>query len=187
MPTLLSDPPDALYIALFVLMLAGVGIWFRYRSRKTVIAAGAGIGLFVALLLIDKMFDSPREMVVRKANAMETDFNSGDWSRFEKHIAENFEHKGKRKKDVKEGMEFAKLNNRTLAFWGFQRDDIQFLDAGTVIVGFDAKPNGADAELLHRYVKAKFAKGPGGQWQLIGFETYHPLNHNNQEDVHAGW
>jgi hypothetical protein len=187
MPTFLSDPTDSLYITLFVLMLAGIGIWVRYRSRKTMIAAGIGVGLFLGLLLIDAVFESPREMVVRKANAMEADFNSGDWNKFEKHIAENFEHKGKKKKEVKEGFEFAKANKRTLAFWGFQRDDIQFLDGGTAVVGFDAKPSGADAELLHRYVKAKFVKGSNGQWQLVGFETYHPLNHNTQEDVYGGW
>ncbi len=187
MPTFLSDPPDSLYIALFVAMLAAVGVWYRYRTRRTLIVAGAALGLFLALLLLDKLLDSPRETVVRKASEMQADFNSGDWNRFEKHIADNFEHKGKKKKEVKEGFDFAKANNRKLAFWGFTRDDIQFLDGNTAVVGFDAKPEGADAELLHRYVKGRFVKGPNGQWQLVGFETYKVLNHTQQEDVYGGW
>ncbi len=187
MPTFLSDPPDSLYIILFILMLAGIGVWVRYRTRKALIGAGVGVGLFLLLLLVDKLFDSPREVVVRKADEMQADFNSGDWSKFDKHIAENFEHKGKKKKDVQEGLEFAKTNKRKLAFWGFTRDDIEFKDSNTVIVGFDAKPEGVDGEALHRYVKAKFVKGPNGQWQLIGFETFKALNHREPEEVYGGW
>ncbi len=187
MPTVFSDPPDSLYIAMFIAMLIGVAIWYRYRTRKTLVAAGVVAGLFFGLHLLDRLLDSPREVVVRKANEIQADFNTGDWTRFEKHIAENFEHKGKKKKDVKEGLEFAKFNNRKIAFWDFNRDDIQFVDGNTVVVGFDAKPEGADAELLHRYVRARFIKGATGQWQLIGFETFHPLNRDKQEDVHSGW
>jgi hypothetical protein len=186
MPTFLSDPPDSLYIAIFVLMLAGVGIWVRYRNRKTMILAGAGIALLVGLFLIDKLFESPREIVIRVSAEIQEDFNSGDWNRFEKHISENFEHNGKKKQDLKGPLEDAKNYQAKLAMWSFNRDDIQ-VDGNTVTVGFDAKPEGPKSEAFHRYVRGRFTKGPNGRWQLVGFTTYKVLNHAEAEDLYGGW
>ena len=139
MPTFFSDPADSLYITLFIVMLVGVGIWYRYRTRKTLIAAGIGVGLLVALFLIDRLFESPREIVIRTAGEFEADFNTGEWNKFEKHIAENFDRKGKKKKDVKVSYDFAKAYNAKVRLWSFNRDDV-VVTSDTITVGFDAKP-----------------------------------------------
>ncbi len=186
MPTFLSDPPDSLYITVFILMLAGVGIWYRYRTRKTLIAAGIGAGLFAALLLIDVFFDSPREIVIRTAKEFQTDFNTGEWNKFEKHIAENFDRKGRKKNDVKAAYELTKAYNAKVALWSFNRDDV-VVQGDTITVGFDAKPEGPEAEAYHRYVRGRFAKGPNGKWQLVSYTAYKSLNHDLEEDFGAGW
>ena len=186
MPTFLSDPPDSLYIALFVLMLAGVGIWVRTRKRKTMIAAGVGIGLFAGLFLIDKLFDSPREIVIRAAGEFERDFNTGDWNKFEKHIAEDFDRKGKKKKDIKTAYDFAKSYNAKIALWSFNRDDVA-VNGDTITVGFDAKPEGPEAEAFHRYVRASFKKSSNGKYQLVTYTTYKSLNRNAEEEIAGGW
>ena len=186
MPTFLSDPSDSLYIALFVLMLAGVGIWVRYRSRKTMIAAGVGIGLFVGLFLIDKLFESPREIVIRTAGEFQKDFNTGEWSAFEKHIAEDFDRKGKKKADIKTAYALAKIYNAKIALWSFNRDDV-VVAGDTITVGFDAKPEGPEAEAYHRYVRGRFKKGPNGKWQLVSYTTYKALNRDAEEEIYGGW
>jgi len=186
MPTFLSDPPDRLYIAMFILMLATLGIWWRYRTRKALLAAGAGVGLFLLLLLVDKLFDSPREIVIRTAGEFQTDFNTGEWAKFEKHIAEDFDRGGKKKKDVKAAFDFAKSYNAKVALWSFNRDDV-VVNGDTITVGFDAKPEGPEAEAYHRYVKGSFKKGPTGKWQLANYTTYKVLNHGIAEEIGGGW
>ena len=186
MPTFLSDPADSLYITLFIVMLVGVGIWYRYRTRKSLIAAEIGVGLLVALFIIDKVFESPREIVIRTAGDFEADFNTGEWNKFEKHIAENFDRKGKKKKDVKVSYDFAKAYNAKVALWSFNRDDV-VVTGDTITVGFDAKPQGPEAEAFHRYVRGRFAKGPNGKWQLVSYTTYKALNRDVEEEIVGGW
>jgi len=186
MPTFLSDPPDSLYIALFILMLACIGVWIRYRTRKALIAAGVGVGLFASLFLIDKLFESPREVVIRAAGEFQADFNTGEWAKFEKRIAEDFDRKGKKKKDIKASYDFAKSYNAKIALWSFNRDDV-VVAGDTITVGFDAKPEGPEAEAFHRYVRGTFKKGPGGKWLLVGYTTYKSLNRDVEEEIAGGW
>lgn len=186
MPTFLSDPPDSLYITLFILMLTGIGVWIRYRTRKALIAAGIGIGLFAGLFLIDKLFDSPREIVIRTAGEFQNDFNTGEWAKFEKHIAEDFDRKGRKKKDIKAAFDFAKSYNAKVALWSFNRDDV-VVNGDAITVGFDAKPEGPEAEAYHRYVRGTFKKGPNGKWQLAGYTTYKSLNRTVEEEIAGGW
>ncbi len=186
MPTSFSDPPDSLYIAMFIAMLVGAAIWYRYRTRRTVIVAGVGAGLFLGLLLADLFFDSPREIVIRTAKEFQDDFNTGEWGKFEKHIAENFDRKGKKKSDIKSSYEQVKSFNVKIALWSFNRDDVQ-AQGDSITVGFDAKPEGPQAEAYHRYVRGRFAKGPNGKWQLVGYTAYKSLNHAIEEDFGQGW
>ena len=186
MPTVLSDPPDSLYIAMFIAMLVTLGIWYRYRTRKTIIVAVVGAGLFFGLLLIDTLTDSPREIVIRTAKEFQDDFNTGEWGKFEKHIAENFDRKGRKKNDIKAAYDLVKGYNAKIALWSFNRDDVQ-VQGDTITVGFDAKPEGPEAEAFHRYVRGRFAKGPTGKWQLVGYTAYKSLNHAIEEDFGHGW
>ena len=186
MPTFLSDPPDSLYLASAVAVLIAFGLWIRYRSRKALYGLAATAVFFLSLVAADLLFDSPREIVIRSAKDFQTDFNTGEWNKVEKHIADNFDRKGRKKADVKAAFEFTKAYNAKVALWSFNRDDV-VVAGDTITCGFDAKPEGPEAEAYHRYVRAKFAKGANGKWQVVGYTSYKVLNHAEEEEFGAGW
>lgn len=186
MPTVISDPPDWLYISLFVALLAALGIWYRYRGRKSLIALGFAAALFFGLLFIDLAVDSPRESIIRAAAGIQDDFNTGEWAKLEKHISDDFDRKGRKKNDVKAAYDLAKQYNAKVSFWAFNRNDV-VVSGEAVTVGFDVKPQGPEAEGFHRYVRAKFVKSPNGTWKLVTYTSYKSLNHETEEEFGAGW
>src|SRR5688572_10525264 len=94
MPTWLSDPTDAFYVVLFVMALVAVGLWVRNRDRKTRFGAIAGVIVFAALVICDRVFESPREESVRRVNAMVDAANARNPDAFAEHLADTVEYRG---------------------------------------------------------------------------------------------
>lgn len=70
MPNVLSDPPFLLYAILFIGFVIAGAVWYRLRSRKSLIAVAILALLLGALILIDRLVESPREESVRRVEAM---------------------------------------------------------------------------------------------------------------------
>ncbi len=103
MPNFLSDPPFLLYAILFIGFVVAGAVWYRLRSRKSLIAVTAIGALLGVLILIDRFVESPREESVRRVEAMAAAATARDPTRFVEQIAKSFAYNGKTREDAKLG------------------------------------------------------------------------------------
>lgn len=182
MPTFLSDPSTALYAILGVAVLV-TGVLAARRQRRTdLINFAIPAAVLVAVFLIDRFVESPRETVERKVKEMGAASRDRKYDDLFKHVSDQFKYKSLDKKALRdrarqaEGVGFGGVSEYDLARSGFKE-----VDATTIEQGFRVKHNGTPE--LHFYVIGTFKKDPDGEWRLVTFKLFDAVNVNDEKDI----
>jgi hypothetical protein len=187
-PTFLSDPPQTAYLLLFAAALVSGAVWFNRRdNRRSLVVFGSIAAVLALLVLLDKLFESPREESVRAVQTMVRAADTRDANAFVANIADTLEYHGESapvtvtREQVRSGGFWNVLRQHTvhIAAWDFSRDDVREIDANTIEIGFLAKgeANGQQAPL---YFRATFARQPDGFMKLTKLATYDPMKRTNE-------
>jgi hypothetical protein len=182
MPTALSDPSPTLYLVLGVVTVIFGAIALRRQRRSDVINFLIPAALLVALFVIDRLFESPREAAVRKIQEMGTASRDRKYDDLFRHVSDSFKYRSLDKKGLRdrarqaEAMGFGGIAEYDLARSGFKS-----IDDNTVEQGFRVKHTGQPE--LHFYVVATFKKDPDGEWRITTFKLYDPVNVNDEKDI----
>jgi hypothetical protein len=185
MPTWLSDPSDGFYLVLFVLVVIAVMVWARNRTRGDLIRAGIAIALLVALFVIDRLVESPREEAVRKTQEMARAANEQfgrpadqrTWDGIGTHISDQFDFHGLKKDDLLKAIarESARGDGEG-DVTEFDRARVEYQPGDKVMVPFVVRvfPRGSNftAPQARFHVEGIFAKDPDGQYRLRGMKLY---------------
>jgi hypothetical protein len=182
MPTALSDPTTTFYVILGAITVIFGAIALRRQKRSDLINFAIPAVALVALFVIDRMVESPREQAVRKIQEMGTASRDKKFDELFKHVSDSFKHKSLDKKGLRElansaeGRGFGGIAEYDLARSGFKE-----IDANTIEQGFRVKHNGTPE--LHFYVYATFKKEADGEWRLTTFELADPVNVKDKKDL----
>jgi len=186
MPTFLTDPAAAFYLILLAFAVVTGAIAARYQDRPSFIRFGVALVILLAVYLVDKSSESPREEAVRRVQAMANAADSKNPDAFIEHVAETVEYRSGgdkpsrlTKNDLRASPFWDMLRqfNVHVAVWDFSRDDVKEIDANTIEVGFSAKGE-SDGKPFPLYMRATFKKQPDGSWKLAAFSSFKFENHN---------
>jgi len=182
MPTALSDPSMSLYAILGVAtVLLGI-IALRRQKRSDAINFCIPLVALIALFVIDKAVESPREQTVRKIQEMGQSSRDKKYDELFKHVSDSFKYKSLDKKALQEKAKQADGQG----FGGFEvydlaRSSFKPMEDGTIQQGFGVKHKGEPP--LPFYVKGTFKKDPDGEWRLVTFKLYDPINMNDEKEI----
>jgi hypothetical protein len=174
MPTVLSDPSPILYVifAIFVGVLAMV--YLRSRKRGDLVRLIGAAAALVALFVIDRLVESPREESTRKMREIVTASKAKKVDDIAKHVSDSFRYNNMNKE------QFKAIWSRATGIAEFQGIDVDGLghsdfepvDENKVKIGFDVWPTGYGLPQYRYYCKATFVKDPDGQFRMQTFELY---------------
>jgi hypothetical protein len=182
MPTFLSDPSTALYAILGVITLVLGVVAARRQKRSDLINFGIVAAVLLAVFLIDRAVESPREAAVRKIQEMGAASRAKKYDDLLKHVSDSFKYKSLDKAGLRdrarqaEAIGFGGISEYDLARSGFKQ-----VNDTTIEHGFRVKHNGQPE--LHFYVVGTFKKEPDGEWRLTTFKLFDPVNTNDEKDV----
>lgn len=190
MPKVLTDPPFLLYAILFIGFVIAGAVWFRLRSRKSLIAVAIFALLLGALILIDRLVESPREESVRRVEAMAAAATARDPARFVEQLAKSFAYNGKTREDVRNSgiWNLIRQYDARVAVWGLGKDDFQILSDSEIEFGFYAKGEAAGQQgAVLRYIRTRFVKEADGAYRLKSMKFYSIENGNRAEEPIPGF
>lgn len=173
MPTFLSDPPPAVFVAFVLAVLAVGGLWVRYRRRSLLVAAAVILAVLLLLVGIASLSESPREQAVRRVTDMAAALTERNWPRFADHVSESFAAGGLTKADLKKGFDLGTQYQVRAAVWEFDLAEPVVYTADTVAIRFDAKADSPHGQTA-KHFQATFAKDPDGQFRM---RTFTPFNY----------
>jgi hypothetical protein len=93
MPTFLSDPPTSVYTILGAMVIVLAAVAFRRQKKNDLITFALGSLLLLAIFLIDKMIESPREITLRQVQEMAAASHAKQYDDLFKHVSESFKYK----------------------------------------------------------------------------------------------
>jgi len=190
MPNVFSDPPFLLYTILVIGFVIAGAAWYRLRSRKSRIAVAVLAVLLGALILIDRLVESPREESVRRVEAMAAAATARDPARFVEQLAKSFAYNGKTRVDVRNSgiWNLIREYNARVAVWGMGKDDFQILSDTEIEFGFYAKGEAAGQPgAVLRYIRTRFVKEADGAYRMKAMKFYSIENGNRAEEPIAGF
>ncbi len=179
MPTLLSDPPQWLYLVLGGALVITGALAAQKQDRRAVIPFGIAFLLMLALFLLDKFFESPREEAVRRVHMMQMAADTRNADAFVEHVADKVNvqtdqgMKTATRDALKKSDFWAMLRqfNVRVSVTSFSRDDVTVIDDNTIEIGFVAKGE-ADGKSIPLYARATFGKQSDGSFKLTAFKTF---------------
>ncbi len=180
MPTFLSDPAPTVYAIVAVMAIALWAIYLRSRKKKDLFSAIGGVAVLLAIFLIDRFVESPREESTRKMQEMSALSANKNWDDMFKHVSDSFNYKSPNGGQTDKKTLLQKVKSveayvdKGFVAWDFSRNDFKQMDDKTVELGFRAQAKDRPETVV--YVKATFVKDPDGQWRLGGFICYEPVN-----------
>ncbi len=187
MPTFLSDPPTSVYLLLSAVLLVAGFIWSSQRSRKSLIAFACVLGVVALVVLLDRLFESPREEAVRRVQAMMKAADARDPDAFLRNVAPSIEYQGEgqarvvSREDLRRAPFWQTLRdlNVHVAAWDFAREDVEEIDPDHIEIGFLAKGE-ADGKQAGMYFRARFSRQPDGQLKLSALSSYDMIKRTNE-------
>jgi hypothetical protein len=189
MPTLLSDPPLALYLILVFAAIVGFVIWVNRRDRTSLVVFGSCAASLALVFLIDRLFESPREESVRGVQEMAKAIDDRKPEEFLSHIADTIQYQGEGGKtttikleDLRKSQIWSMLNQygvTHVAVWDFARDDVTQVDDNTVEIGFLGKAE-AGSNQVPMYFRARFSRQTDGKMKLTTLASYDPMKRTNE-------
>ena len=184
MPTFLSDPTTAFYTVLGALVIILGLVALRRQQRKDLVNLGIGAVVLLAVFLIDRAFDSPREEVEHVVNDMTRTAEKSDYDGVFAHVSDSFSYRGKDKKTARQAAETAKgYFPEGIRIWGATRNRFKEIDGSTAEQEFDAQFV-SGPQTRHRVVGV-FVK-EGGAWKLKTFRLYPVVGNTDEEVVPPG-
>ncbi|MGL4422209.1 MAG: hypothetical protein ACRCZF_16185 [Gemmataceae bacterium] len=174
---MLSDPGNTLYLLLIVVFIITMGVWWRLRSRRAILAVIVAAGLFGLLYLLDTTQESPREEAVRRVQLMAEAATAIKPDAFIEHVSPRFQVAGSNRDALKTSRVWSLIqqHNARVAVWNFERDDVEYsADGNEVQIGFYAKGQARDGGFVMRYIRAKFCKDTDGNYRLFSMKFYNP-------------
>lgn len=182
MPTALSDPSIALYAILGVAtVLLGI-LALRRQKRSDLINFCIPAAALIALFVIDKAVESPREQTVRKIQEMGKASRDKKYDDIFTHVSDSFRYRTLDKKALRERAKQAD----GMGFGGFAEYDLARssfipMQDGTIEQGF--RVNVKLTQDVPFYVKGTFKKDPDGEWRLVTFKLFDPINMNDEKEI----
>jgi hypothetical protein len=191
MPTFLADPPQVVIVLLVAGLLVTGLIWLNRRGRKVAIAFLVLLALTCLVVLVDRLFESPREEAVRRVQAMVAAADHHDPDAFVAHVADTVEYKGESQTPAKFTRDQLRRHpfwnllrqfNAHVAAWDFSRDDVTYPARQSVEVGFLAKGE-ADGKPFPMYFRATFQRQADGQLKLVRLASFDAVTRNKPVSV----
>jgi hypothetical protein len=192
MPTVIADPPQTIYLLLAAAVIVSGMVWFNRRGRRPLSVFLGVLAVTFLIVLLDRVFESPREEAVRRVHAMMAAADQRDPEAFASHLADRVTYQGDNSKDFtrEELRKHSFWNllhqfNVHVAAWDFSRDDVERPNAGTVVIGFLAKGElrGEGGKQAAYYFRATFTRQADGQMKLTRLESFDPLSRGKRLSV----
>jgi ketosteroid isomerase-like protein len=182
MPTVLSDPSPTLYVILGAVVVIFGAIAVRRQKRSDVINFAIPAVLLLALFLIDRAFESPREKVEKAIKEMGTATRAKKHDDVFRHVSDSFKYKSLDKKGLQDKARQADV----IGFGGISEYDLarsgfRAIDDNTIEQGFRVKHAGQPE--VHFFVVGTFKKDPDGEWRLSTFKLFDPVNTKDEKDI----
>ena len=188
MPTLLSDPPFAVYLAFVLAAIVCGAVWINRRTSKALLVFATSLLLLGGLFLLDRLFESPREEAKRRVEAMAKAADARDVDAFLANVADTFQYQGEseahrtvtREELRRSGLwSVLRQYNVHVATWDFDRNDVVEIDPITVEIGFLGKGE-ADGKQAPMYFRARFTRQSDGTMKLTALSSYDALKRTNE-------
>jgi hypothetical protein len=172
MPTFLSDPSISLYIVLSIVVFVLFGIWINRRQRGDLIRLLAGVAVLVALFLVDRFVESPREESTRKMQEIVTATKAKSADGVGKHISESFEYNKWNKARLLEWVKSVYGNTQFegIDTSGYGRSEFEKIDDNKVKIIFEVWPTSYGLPDYRHFCTATFVKDPDGQFRMQTFK-----------------
>jgi hypothetical protein len=180
MPTLLSDPPQWLYLVLGGLLVVSGALAAQKQDRRAIIPFGIAFLLMMFLFLLDKFFESPREEATRRVFLMSVAADAKNPDAFVEHVADKVEvptalggTKTLTREELKKSPFWDQLKQFQVqvSVSGFSSDDVKVIDENTVEIGFVAKGQ-SQGQQIPLYGRATFRKQSDGSYKLTAFKAF---------------
>jgi len=187
MPTALSDPSSTLYAILVVIVFVLAALWFRSRTRGNLIRLLIAASALLALFVIDRLFESPREEATRKLHEMAEASQQKNWNSMFQNVSDTFKYKdpGGTEMDKESFRKWAKLLETMPEFkgvlvWDFNRADFRPIDNDNFKIGFRAKLK--DVPMRDSWIVATFHRDPDGEWRMSSFNRYNGVKQDRNDN-----
>jgi hypothetical protein len=169
MPTALSDPSTALYAVLGVATLVLGMIALRRQRRSDVINFAIPAAALLAVFLIDRFVESPRESIVRVLREMEAASQNKDYDGAFKHISDDFKYQSTDKKGLREKAQALQAVSQVegIKIPSADRRGFTLKDETTAEQVFEVMPLGVPTDVYRYEVVGTFRKEKD-QWRLVG-------------------
>jgi hypothetical protein len=177
MPTALSDPSTTLYAILGVFSLVLGIVALRKQRRTDLINFAIPAVAFLALVIIDHLYESPREQIVVAVGEMEAGTQNKKLDDVFKHVSDKFQYKFQNVTMDKKGLQEKARQAESISSWegikvnALTRDRFRQLDVDTAEQRFDVQPLRLPGNEYRFECVATFKK-EGEAWRLAGFKLF---------------
>jgi hypothetical protein len=169
MPTFLSDPSTALYAILGVVVLVTGVLAARRQKRSDLINSAIPAAVLLAVFLIDRFVESPRESVGRILREMEAASQARKYDDLFKHVSDHFQYKSLDKKGLRERANLAEgYFPEGIRIWNVTRQNFKH-EGNTIEQEFDVQPVNSPQ---FRYQCVGVFQKEGDAWKLTTFRLY---------------
>jgi hypothetical protein len=175
MLTWLVESRTLLSIVFGSLAFALIAGWWRTRKRVLAIGAGVGVVLIAALVLLAYFTETDSQRIENSVREMVEGLKAHNLDRIFARVSDQFEYHSIKKAEFRQKVsETMRAHDVTGAeVWDFQ--DVS-RDNGTAQVQFRVRPLGNwDSQGMTYRCLARFVLDPDGEWRLKGFQIFAPV------------
>jgi hypothetical protein len=171
MPTLISDPTPTMYIVFGAMVVILGALALRRQKKSDVITFVVAAVLLLALYLVDRAVESPRETVVRKLKEIESASQARNHDEAFKHVSDSFQYKALDKKALREKARMGEQYfPEGVSIFDANRSDFKEMVDGSIEQEFAVQPKGSP-QFRYQCVGV-FKKDPDGEWRLVTVRFY---------------
>ena len=171
MPDFLADPSFTLYVVLGAMVVVLGAIALRRQKRADLITFGVGAAVLLAVFLIDRAVESPREHVVRKLQEMEASSQAKKYDDVFKHVSDQFQYRSLDKAGLRSRATMAEVHfPEGVRIWNLTRNNHKVTADGAIEQEFDVQPVN-NPQFRYQCVGV-FKKEADGEWRLVTFRLY---------------
>jgi hypothetical protein len=155
----------------------------RRQKKSDVITFIVAAVLLLALYLVDRAVESPRETAVRKLKEIESASQTRNYDEVFKHVSDSFQYKSMDKKALREKARMGEQYfPEGVSIFDVNRRDFKEMVDGTIEQEFAVQPKGSP-QFRYQCVGV-FKKDPDGEWRLVTFRLYPVIGGGgNREEV----
>jgi hypothetical protein len=180
MPIFLADPPQWVYLVLGGLLVVTGAIAAQRQDRRTAVAFGIAFLLMLAVFLIDRTNESPREEAERRTHTLAMSADAKNPDAFAEHLADKVTiqtgngEKTLTRDEIKKHPFWGTLRgfDVTIAVADFSREDVKEIDENNVELGFVGKGTPKNMQTIPFYLRGTFTKQPDGSRKLTALRVY---------------